>query len=170
MNGNMNGNNWWAITVWPEWAWAICTIGRGDTVGMYAPKDVENRGWARPGLLPVGSRLLLHAGKNLGGRPGPTAAFDAGESVGCMFRQANPTAPPFPWSGRDLVECQKSAIVAVVTIGGYDREQRTGWDVPDAWHWRFSAVEVLTQPILCSGAQGLWRPSGEIAHKLRVLA
>lgn len=124
-----------ALTLWPEWAWAICHLD----------KRVENRTWAPGARLPVGSRLAIHAGKYIGGTLGAT---DEGvEAVRFMARGAQTVG---------IDRCTTSAIVAVVTIDGFDQEQRTKWDVPGLWHWRFRDVEVLATPIPCRGAQGLW--------------
>ena len=51
-----------AITLWPEWSWAILNLG----------KDVENRCWPLPPKL-IGVALALHAGRNVGGQPGARA-------------------------------------------------------------------------------------------------
>ncbi len=162
-----------ALTLWPEWAWAIVS-GQGWPDDLVR-KLVENRGW-RPSdaprsgrgptaadrervlhALPVGARLAIHAGKNLSGRPGAEAAHEAVAAVLGMYQRANPGRQlPFPGFREALRDCPKSAIVAVVTIDGYDQRQLTGWDVPDAWHWRFRDVQVIAEPIPCRGAQGLW--------------
>lgn len=142
-----------ALTIWPEWAFAICRLG----------KRCENRTW-RPGSdLRPGDRLAIHAGKNFGGRPGKAAAAEAVDDVRSMTQRVvarGDTHPPA--TVRDLLSAPTGAVVAVATIAGFDREERTGWDVPGAWHWRFGAVEVLPRPIRASGAQGLWRLPDDI--------
>jgi hypothetical protein len=50
----------------------------------------------------------------------------------------------------------RSSIVATAILTGADRDMRTGWDVPDAWHWRLADVVVLDPPRPMRGAQGLW--------------
>ena len=176
-----------ALTLWPEWAGAIT---HGTTwPDDLAPKQVENRGW-RPGYttrqargptatdrartlhaLPEGSRLAIHAGKHLNGRPRALSGHWAIRDVYTAFTRANPDPSCWPlfdgWEA-DLRACPRSSIVAVVTIDGYDQEQRTGWDVPDAWHWRFRDVQVLAEPIPCRGAQGLWALPWEVRERLRV--
>lgn len=49
-----------ALTIWPEWAWAIRWLG----------KDVENRTWHPPKSI-IGKRIALHAGKGVGRRFAP---------------------------------------------------------------------------------------------------
>lgn len=187
-----------ALTLWPEWAWLIAS-------GVTWPSDlvaklVENRGW-RPSevtrnargataaaraqvlhALPIGSRLAIHAGKHLGGRPGQEATREAVHGVLDMFRRANPGRPlpaamnhacralDTPGFADRLRDCPKSAIVAVVTIDGYDQRQLTGWDVPGAWHWRLRDVVVLARPVPCRGAQGLWTIPADVRERLRTAA
>lgn len=133
-----------ALTLWPEWAWAICHAG----------KRVENRTWHPGKRLPVGSQLAIHAGKHIGGRPGVEVALDAVDIVLAMWETDGPIRTMD--EERRLSTCPRSAIVAVATIAGFDQEQRTRWDVPGAWHWRLEDVEVLPAPAACRGAQGLW--------------
>lgn len=130
-----------ALTLWPEWAWAICHAG----------KRVENRAWHPGKRLPVGSRLAIHAGKHIGGRPGQTARD---EGLDALFDMGFGSLS-FGWEP-EVVACPRSAIVAVATVEGFDQEQRTQWDVPGCWHWRLSGVLVLAEPVACRGAQGLW--------------
>lgn len=49
-----------ALTLWPEWAWAIMHLG----------KDVENRTWHPPKNI-LGQRIALHAGRKVGRRYEP---------------------------------------------------------------------------------------------------
>ena len=115
-----------ALTLHPEWAWAIC----------HAFKRVENRSWHPGKRLPVGSRLAIHAGRTI--------------------RRASSVQGLCGVDAETIARCQTSAIVAFVTIAGFDRDVLTIWDASDQWHWRLGEVEVLDAPILCSGAQGLW--------------
>ncbi len=140
-----------AITLWPEWAYAICALG----------KRVENRSWAPGRALAVGDKIAIHAGKHPGGRSGYAAFVAAILNVTDMHRRANDGAAPAGLRTA-LQVCPRSAIVAVATVAGFDEEQRTGWDVPGSWHWRLSDVVVFADPIACGGAQGLWTPSDEI--------
>ena len=140
-----------AITLWPEWAYAICALG----------KRVENRSWQPGRALRVGDKVAIHAGKNIGGRPGVATFAEAVLNVTRMHRLANDGVAPAGLRTA-LQVCPRSAIVAVATVASFDQEQRTGWDVPDSWHWRLSDVVVLANPIQCAGAQGLWTPSDDI--------
>ena len=154
-----------ALTLWPEWAWTI-TSGQSWPDDLVR-KTVENRGWTPGGRVPAGTRLAIHAGAHVGGRPGAAASREAVAAVLGMYQRANPNRMlPFPGFREELRTCPTSAIVAVVTIDRYDRHQLTGWDVPDAWHWRFDAVRVLAEPIPCRGAQGLWQIPADVRARL----
>lgn len=154
-----------ALTLWPEWAWVIAN-------GQSWPADlvrklVENRGWHPGRRLPVGTRIAIHAGKHLGGRPGAAVADEAVAGVLAMYRRANPgRLLPYQGFREALRACAKSAIVCTATIDGYDQHHLTGWDVPDAWHWRLRDVLVLDEPIPCRGAQGLWPVPADVRVRL----
>lgn len=128
-----------AITLWPEWAWAITALG----------KDVENRNWPRPAFALAGRWLAIHAGKRVGG--GQLAAEQALSLVlqtagdGATLARAI-TAEDIP----------TSAIVAVVRVGevGYGLPSR--WSAEGAWQMGFADVLILPRPVPCAGRQGVW--------------
>lgn len=72
-----------ALTLWPEWAWAV-------DLPFALAKRVENRGWAPPAELvgPAAPWIALHAGKHIGGRSGSDALLDGLEGVLTMGRRA----------------------------------------------------------------------------------
>lgn len=145
-----------ALTLWPEWAYAIAHLG----------KRAENRGWTPPASI-IGQRIAVHAGAHIGGRQGRVATAEAVDAVLCMAARAGRDA-----FGRALVPeietCATSAIVCTAVVTGWDCDDRTGWDVPGQCHWRLADVQVLPEPVPCRGAQGLWRVPADIAA--RVLA
>lgn len=166
-----------AITLWPEWVWAITVLG----------KPVENRSWWHN--LPAGTKIALHAGKHIGGHPGATAkmmglrrvqgqSWEAGWSSGTSFmneRLDGLDEYRFERGAeRHLVQVAHiptSAIVAIVTLGA--REDRpivrgtpTGWAVPGDVHWWFDEVQVLPTPVPCAGRQGLWTVPPHIAAEV----
>lgn len=150
-----------AITLWPEWAWAIC----------FLDKRVENRDWHPPRHL-IGRRLAIHAGAHVGGRKGAVARGEGIDALARMASFANwkQTTDADNWGHADFLYCVRggvtkdtaehpivtSAIVAVATLAGADTEDRTPWDVPGCWHWRLDDVVVLDPPAPMRGAQGLW--------------
>lgn len=159
-----------AITLWPEWAWAICYLG----------KATENRSWYPPREL-IGRRLAIHAGAYVGGRKAQAAAAEAVDAVSRMagfagwritthsdrrgpfaieaVRLRERAATTFAADGPHLAgfgSVPTSAVVAVATLASVDDEDRTPWDVPGEWHWRLADVVVLDRPVPMRGAQGLW--------------
>lgn len=160
-----------ALTLWPEWAWAIHNLD----------KRVENRGWP----IPLGEWFALHAGKNPGGRPGSEAACDADVAVRFMARAAGwavtatagdlrtsritfakPGAAAVEWN---VYESPTSAIVGLFCITRNDQPGRGdlgGWRVPDAVG-NVLNYRPLTSPVPCKGAQGLWTVPPDVAALVR---
>lgn len=147
-----------AITLWPEWAYAICHLG----------KRIENRGWVPPKNL---GEFAIHAGKNIGGT-GRSPEID----VGLMLQIASDAG--FRWGGlpyrkmskkemRDLIDktiaeitALSSSIVAVANVSHVLPKRPSGiegWHMPDSFGWVLGDVRVLS-PIACRGSQGLWEP------------
>lgn len=68
---------------------------------------------------------------------------------------------------RHVVLPAYSAIVAVARVVEADRAQRTGWDVPELWHWRLGDVRRLVEPVPCNGSRGLWEVGPDTADLVR---
>jgi len=167
-----------ALTLWPEWAWAV------DLPELLA-KRVENRGYA----LPIGVWIYLHAGKHIGGRPGFTATQEGLEAVETMAANAGlPNRAAFGQKeggylavGASVYSygigdkcplkegCSRRPIVTSAILGKFrvlrvlppgvveDTDGVRGWKVPGD-HGNVFEYRRLNQPIPCKGAQGLWRP------------
>ena len=143
-----------ALTLWPEWAWAI----------HHLDKRVENRTWA----LPVGEWFALHAGRHIGGRPGPRAEEEAWHAIHYMASQAG-WARSFDGSGRlrrhgveavyGTAKVHTSAILGVFRVIRTEPPNRgdlRGWRVPEQVGNVFE-YRPFPAPILgVKGAQGLW--------------
>lgn len=154
-----------ALTLWPEWAWAIVHLG----------KRTENRGWS----LPVGRWVAIHAGRHVGGRPGLPSTMDgidglvemarrAGWSVDGSYRKAAYIrgAVTVEWN---LDAVPTSAIVGLAKIIAADPPGMGdigGWRVPEAVGNRFE-FRPLREPVSCRGAQGLWTVPDDIADRVR---
>lgn len=170
-----------AITLWPEWAWAIARLD----------KRIENRGWVPPrGALVPGDWLAIHAGANIGGRPGRKATNDgiytlveAAYAVGWQSVGVEmPTGPMltrFRRSEEDVevfVEC--SAIVAVAKYQDAFRaplepQRCRPWQAPSqagypCFGWLLTDVVTLPDPVPCKGKQGLWDVPAELLPILNV--
>lgn len=155
-----------ALTLWPEWAWAI----------HHLDKRVENRAWA----LPAGEWFALHAGKNIGGRAGPGAERRGVAVIREMGRRAGWTLIYDLWSFSFAVDpaarafnltaaaVERSAILGLFRITRTDppgRGDLTGWRAPDQVGNVFEYVP-LSAPIPCRGAQGLWTVPDGVAEAL----
>lgn len=174
-----------ALTLWPEWAWAVC----------FLDKRVENRTWKPPASL-IGQRIGIHAGARIAGKWEPftlaapsrarylgileavRALVDPARAAGWQerseedgirsFTRGDRTARLIPFEGgRDVIVT--SALVATAVLTSADQKQRTGWDYPGAWHWRLADVVVLDPPRPMRGKQGLWELrqfSAESVHEV----
>jgi hypothetical protein len=158
-----------ALTLWPEWAYAICYLG----------KTIENRGWTPPRNL---SRFCIHAGKNIGGN-----GRDIESDVGMMLQIASDAG--YRWDGKAMsdfaypeylrliertieeIRAMSSALVCAVRLDGMlaKRPQNMdGWHAPDSFGWKLADIQRFA-PIPCKGAQGLWNVPEEQAQRIREL-
>lgn len=149
-----------ALTLWPEWVWAIANLD----------KRVENRGWPLPANM-IGRRIAIHAGASIGGRKGAPATDEGLQAVagmatvagwtvtidrtGALFFSNGPT-----FKVQRLADITLSAIVCTAVLASCTEPSPVHSD--DGWYvgeygFRLSDVQVLPEPIHCSGAQGFWR-------------
>lgn len=134
-----------ALTLWPEWAWAITHLG----------KDAENRSerFARQIARRVGDGwLAIHAGMR---RPADFAAVAAmsGMPYGVLIEDARLT---------------RGAIVALAKIGDVlEPGAQAPWKLTFSAALALSPVVVLPEPISCKGQQGLWTPPPDVQERLR---
>ena len=151
-----------ALTLWPEWSWAICHLG----------KRIENRTWFPPGWL-IGKTLAIHAGANIGGRSGRVAMLEGIDSLRIMAHRAgwasevssglvvftNDIGDRREFSPADI---PKKAIVAscVVGLGGHATPEELKWAAEGQCHWLLTNVGFPEEPIPVKGAQGLWTWDG----------
>lgn len=121
-----------ALTVAPEWAWAI----------MHAGKD-ENRNW-RPKALPDHRWLAIHAGAK---------RSKDGEARLRRIVGDNVVVP------EDFVT---GAVLGFVRVEGVldrvddDDARRRWWAGPGWLLWCFGERVVLDEPVRCRGSQMLW--------------
>lgn len=149
-----------ALTLWPEWAWAICHLG----------KNVENRSWVIPPGL-----YALHAGKRFGGRG--QHPRDKQYAADVLFHNARSESLTEEQTDR-LYKLKPDAIpfgsiVGVIRVTGHTPSN----DIPEhlAWHDGYSIanhlelVHALPTPIPCKGALGLWTVPDNIQHTLETV-
>ncbi len=171
-----------AITLWPEWAWAICCLN----------KRVENRGW-HPGVSMLGEDIAIHDGKCIGGVDRRSKEFkddamwsvcDMARSVGWAFQKiadchyilSMAYGLPHPEFGtvvRSEVEFREdliptSAIIATAVLDkvtldpaetqmGYQAGyMMPKWGTMGAKHWHLTDVSLLDSPVSQCGSQRLW--------------
>lgn len=170
-----------ALTLWPEWAWAICYLG----------KRVENRPrHARFYGLRPGMTFAIHAGAHIGGKPshlaaveGMKAVWDAGKLLACSSRLSFDKDEPYPTlsvgiGDRFYVFNEKhypaQSVVAVATFINCSFHSREvfGFRVPGQWGFELENVRVLDKPVSCSvrdypgNRQGLWTLPSEVEAKV----
>ncbi|WP_425833022.1 hypothetical protein [Streptomyces fractus] len=111
----------------------------------YGPKRIENRHWSTS----YRGWVLIHAGRTL-----DRDAWNL------------PLARPF------LTRPQpRGAVLAVGRLvdchpgDGYC----TLWSASDQWHWKFTDVRTLRQPLFWPGARGLWTPTPQLVGAVREL-
>jgi len=161
-----------AVTIRPEWAFAIDVLGCRVISKDYKPE----------GIMGSGRRIAIHAGKNVGGKPGkPSALRGMTElaTVAALYRL--PSIVLLPW------EDDKGAWLAVraatqdtgrligaddlphdVILGTAEIDAPKGlreytWAVPQLEHWRLRNFQRLDEPVECGGHQGIWTLPDEIA-------
>lgn len=142
-----------ALTLWPEWAWAVVHHG----------KRVENRTWA----IPRGEWFALHAGRHIGGRSGARAEYEGSVALADMMIRAG--AKGLPGRTPYKIQAEASSIVGVFRVTANDLPHcgdLGGWRVPEQVGNQFEFAPIPRVP--CSGAQKLWTVPPDIAAKVRV--
>lgn len=138
-----------ALTLWPEWAWAIHALD----------KRVENRSWR----IPRGW-VAIHAGAHLGGRPGVPALLEAMRALATMSLRAGwqvSEREGFALHKRGRAVCVPTVATwttrAILGLAHFDGTlPRGGWSVPGAMANHIDDYIPLPDPLPCGGAQGLW--------------
>lgn len=150
-----------ALTLWPEWAWAISHLG----------KNRENRSWAPPDDM-IGDWLAIHAGAYVGGRPGDSAVLeglnDLRNTVECIAEEEG-SGLSLPYYAELIPQITTGAVVAVCRVTGVERSvEPAGWynGEPNVG-WKLEQVRVLETPVRCKGAQGLWVLPHDVLVKVR---
>lgn len=159
-----------ALTLWPEWAWAVTHLG----------KDVENRGRdlvaSDRRLRTADQRLWIHAGKTVGG--GQVSYNDAWEAVVRTAERAgwycdrremifhlDGVAIVAPFGDRRKHLLPTSALVAVGRVAavlGPTGGTSSPWKVEGEYGHVLRDMSVMMPPIPCKGAQGLWSVTDQL--------
>jgi hypothetical protein len=161
----------YALTLFPEWAWAVEHLG----------KDIENRPWQPAKTLAMGEWMGVHAGAFVGGskahsmeamrvaldrvarraeRSDWSVVVEVGDlcysyhytrgdekrTMTCRHRSQ-------PWQPGDL---PVRAIVAVARLTDVTTRSPSPWAAPGDLHWKLGEVKTLPRPIPHTGRWGLW--------------
>lgn len=155
-----------ALTLWPEWPWAVCVLG----------KPVENREWPPPEDV-VGTDVVLHAGKSVGGRPSKVAMREGLNAMSCAasavgVRLVSAEVQPdgrvrmttiHPGCAEPRVtHIVPGSLVCVVRVAGVvdDKSDHPVADGPfysGPFGWILEDVRPLSEPVACKGFQKLWQ-------------
>lgn len=144
-----------ALTLWPEWAYAVAHLG----------KNVENRVWAPPKNL-IGSWLAIHAGKHIGGKPGDEWTLDGLRELLNMAEELGRELPTFD----ELIpQIKTSAVVAVAKVVGVIRQpDPLGWyNGEGSIGWKLDSIITLPEPVACKGNRGLWNLPPDVLALVR---
>jgi len=163
-----------ALTLWPEWAWAVANLN----------KTVENRTYRPPRNI-VGKRIAIHAGKKVGGRYVPTSKM-ATPYYEIMMNSAS-NAGWYPEVVDEAIIFKRrpkifggyeklipeyltvGAIVATARIGGvsYLSPGRFEvWSAEGQYQWHLDDLVVLDDPVLCMGRQAVWCIPEDVERKV----
>lgn len=137
-----------ALTLKHPWPWAICCLG----------KRIENRTWRPyPSQLKPGEWLAIHGGK------WPTSRgelLDLHVEIGMVaLGEAR-----LSYSIGEVERC--TGIVAVCQFGGTVTESDDGW-FEGPIGWKLNDLIVLSKPVPCKGAQGLWKVPEDVLKLVR---
>lgn len=144
------------LTIWQPWA---SLIAAGE-------KRYETRTW-KPDRLPVGSILMIHAGKANG-----TEQRDAERFLRSRFPDAVSKAQML-WPDMYPRYPQGAIIAATRFLGAYsaeticdglsEQELLFGGFTADRYAWELEVLKLPEFPIVIGGKQGIWWWEGKLA-------
>lgn len=145
-----------ALSIHVEWLWAILHLG----------KAIENRSWPPPAKF-VGDLIALHGTQRTPDAAGLEAMIAAARAAGWevlphpvydagwVFQRGGGERPEILEFG-DLAGL-RGRVAALVRLAGCTVGQQGPWREPGAFHWELADLRPIPGPILCKGAQRLWR-------------
>ena len=161
-----------AVTIRPEWAFAIAALGCRVISKDYKPDA----------LLGGGQRIALHAGKHMGGKPGkPSAVRGMSElaSVAALYRLHGVALIPAEEEEAVQMAVRKVNEPSGVLLGSDDFPRNEifavaeldvphglhefTWAIPGLNHWRIRNMHLLSERAECGGHGGIWTLPTEIA-------
>jgi hypothetical protein len=164
-----------AVTIRPEWAFAIAALGCRILSKDYQPEA----------LLGSGRRVALHAGKHVGGRPGRPAALRGLTELAhaaALYRLHGVVLLPYEDSDDARIAVRKVAEPEGVIIGADELPRdhvfavaeldtpcglrEYTWAIPGREHWRLNNFHLLGEPVPCAGHGGIWTLPAEVAARV----
>lgn len=140
-----------AITLWPEWAYAIQKLG----------KDGENRSWRLWDSM-IGQPVAIHAGMR-GVYAMPSSPRWA--EIAAFYETQRRVRGEISLIGN--ADPIRGHIVQIVTFGEPTRSSTSRWAAGDGqWFWPIVG-RITIEPVKCKGAQGLWDVPAEVMDRLR---
>ena len=133
------------------WPWAIFDLP------PEIRKDLENRTWEPPPKI-IGKRILIHVGKQWDEED----VHETAKEIIELVREHGYEPPRITLR---MLQADLGCIVGAVTVTGFVRRSDSPWfSGPVGWTL---SDPVRCDPILCRGAQGLWRVPDDVAEQIR---
>ena len=157
----------YAITLRPEWAYAICNLG----------KNIENRTWTPMRSLSGKRKIAIHAGRLIGGRESYKAFLEGIYEVANTAEKAGFTFHTWREKHKEKdVMCEiynsqesfclcrdnipVSSIVALAQVSEVRKYPLdTPWYIPGSWGWKLEEIITLIEPVPARGERGMWQIS-----------
>ena len=147
-----------AITLAAPWSFAVVVLG----------KRIENRTWT-DSRLEGGAYVAIHGGKT----PPPGHSFKR-KAMNADVEWLATTPAWREHVGRRIEMQDYEGIVAVCKIGRVLKpnleihigEQQV-WRQMNQYAWELTELEILPEPVKCSGKQGLWPVTGATLEQVR---
>lgn len=151
-----------ALTLYPEWAWAIAHLG----------KDIENRDWMPPVSL-LSRTIAIHAGAHIGGddkheREALEALLEMAERAGWepqSFGIPVELVRGDKYVLLDPASMVRGAIVATARLYNVVTDSKSPWAVFGSNHWMLEDVRAVG-PFPVRGFPKLWDVPHEILREM----
>jgi hypothetical protein len=150
---------------------AITLVQPYATLIALGYKHYETRGWQTSLRGP----LAIHAG--LGTQTWARQVCETDPIIRDILTRHNLTFETLP-RGRVLAIAQVSEMLRIVSVAHADsphevapsqltpEERACGDYTPGRWAWALGQVQVLAEPVACSGAQSIWQVPADIAQRI----
>lgn len=139
---------------------AITLIQPYATLIALGYKQYETRGWQTALRGP----LAIHAG--LGTPTWARQVAEADPIISAILARHGLTFDTLP-RGRVLAVAQVGDMMRTEAFDNLGRTELACGDyTPGRWAWELYQVQVLAEPVACSGAQSIWQVPADIAQRI----